>query len=265
MSRTIALISKAGLVVAALSIAATAYAQQPPNTDERGFNCDHTFTSGAAKPANLLRWCVSNHGNLVMFESPTGQEHIRVGDFVEGYVACSGGVGLPTPHGFDIGPEESGWGPATVSGLSSDGVTITRTTTDGSIKTTSKFTRDTVNKQINLAVTVKNNTAATLFNVQYARIVDIDANGTFANDWTRTRDSVIAVENPNAGLSLGTQSFQLLHFTGVIPFGDALADCGFSGSQSTPINGDFAAKIVHVLGDLAAGASKTVKLVYKRQ
>src|SRR5688500_15987237 len=102
-----------GLILAS---AAAAQAQQavsvPPGAeqDPLSSNCTYNFGSGA------FVWCVSESGSVMRLTSPAGYEHIRNGDFLEGYVVCAPGLG-PYYETGEYG--SSGWGaPVRVSGPS---------------------------------------------------------------------------------------------------------------------------------------------------
>src|SRR5215218_11152137 len=64
-----------------------------------------SFVSGTG--ADFLGVKVSNHGNLLSFESPAGQEAVFTGR--EGYALCSQGGGVVRGH--DTGGVEEGFGP----------------------------------------------------------------------------------------------------------------------------------------------------------
>src|SRR5262245_26487901 len=90
-----------------------------------------TFGSGETKFA----LCISNHGNILKIESPAGHDPI----VKEGYRLCYNYSSL---FAYDNGPEESGWGPSTVSGSVNLPLTITRSTTDGQFRLVQVFSRN---------------------------------------------------------------------------------------------------------------------------
>src|SRR5262245_46099712 len=149
--------------------------------------CTDTFTKGTGNAA--ISFCVTATGNIVQL-SFKGVEQIRNGNFFEGYNLCVGGVS----KAFDYADGgESGWNAPTRTqpgGPNTLPLTITRTTTDGSISMaqTFSFTTDSVT----VSAAFKNLTAATIVNVKYIRWVDLDANGVLGNDWSRAQDSVSA-------------------------------------------------------------------------
>jgi hypothetical protein len=59
------------------------------------------------------------HGNIVQFESPDGYEHIGVGDYSEGYIACYTAPGTGSRQAVDTGGLDNGvFGAAVVGGSS---------------------------------------------------------------------------------------------------------------------------------------------------
>src|SRR5215216_5665865 len=64
-----------------------------------------SFASGSG--ADFLGVKVSDHGNLLSFESPAGHEAVFAGR--EGYALCSQSGGLV--RGYDTGTAEEGFGP----------------------------------------------------------------------------------------------------------------------------------------------------------
>ena len=87
--------------------------------------CRATFSSGTGP--NLLNVCVSDHGNLITFESPSGADHV----VEEGYAVCS--EGDPFIHGHDTGGVEGGFGPPTITQPTAGRfpLTVMRRTTNG--------------------------------------------------------------------------------------------------------------------------------------
>ncbi len=93
------------LVAAALTMGASAAdAQQasPQGPGIQGTGCHTTVASGSG--ANLVKICVTSHGNLTLFKSPAGAEHIRVGTTYEGYLLCT-----PSASAIDGASVESGF------------------------------------------------------------------------------------------------------------------------------------------------------------
>jgi hypothetical protein len=124
-------------------------------------SCDTVLTSGSGATLEIV--CISNEGNLVRFESPSGFEQIGQSDLLrEGYAICSGN--LPTfpntPEGYDDGDvsEEGLFGPATViqpGGTDTLPLTIVRTTTSGTYELTQSFARDTLERSLIITMTIK--------------------------------------------------------------------------------------------------------------
>src|SRR5829696_3248850 len=101
MRRTILLLSTMALVLVLVGGVAASQQRQEQNTSSQSPTSDKStgdisiqsttvkasFASGTG--ANFLGVKVSNHGNLLSFESPAGQEAVFAGN--EGYVVCTGG------------------------------------------------------------------------------------------------------------------------------------------------------------------------------
>ena len=86
--------------------------------------CHTTLTSGTG--ANFMRVCISNHGNLINFLSPSMSfDHISS----EGYAICDNSGAGEFVSGYDTGFSESGCGDPTISqpnGANTLPLTITR-------------------------------------------------------------------------------------------------------------------------------------------
>jgi len=144
-----------------------------------------------------MNLCLSDHGNVTRFESPTGIQQIAGGE--EGYILCDATTGAVY---HDTGTIEDGFGPPTIiqpNGLNSFPFTVVRTTVDGQFTLTLTFTRGrgrtTSDRELRIQTDVGNNTAIS-HQLQVTRYVNADINGTPDHDiFGRTRDSVLAWES----------------------------------------------------------------------
>jgi hypothetical protein len=240
---------------------------EPLNTQ-----CLATFASGAAE--ELIRLCISKHGNLVKFESPAGFEHIRNGDFFEGYILCSD-TGA-TRNGFDVGGNEGGFDDGTVDQPGGPGtlpIIVTRNSLDGRFQLVQSFTWDPTSDQVFIEMQVKNVSGVKQFNVDVMRMADLDigenVTGDFNNEWGTTLDSVFAWND--FGSLTGTSAPQALrisaatrktaHFASVTPIGHAVCS---AGNIVSPTNGDFGGRVTYNLGNIAKNGTKTVTFTYRR-
>jgi len=135
--------------------AAQATSHRPPSSAD----CVFTFTSGAKN--TFLKYCVTATGNVTVFESPAGHEHIAVGADGEGYGICGITSGVAYLDYAERGDSQN-WGPATVVSHNSTSVTIARTTSDGLWTFTQTFTQIAVagkSPSLRIAMTLRNNTA----------------------------------------------------------------------------------------------------------
>jgi hypothetical protein len=241
-----------------------AYAQPDTNRDQLGIACDFTFTKGAGFAQ--ISYCVNLHGNVMSFIAPAGVEHIRIGTLVDGYAICSANGAVV--YGYDFGGVgESPWGAsAVISGPTSTGVSLARTTADGQIRVEHAFKMDPAEGDVTVTVKVVNLSAFALAGVQYKRASDLDPAG--ANDgnlWTRSFAEVEAV-NPTAvrGISLNAITFGTAHVTSI---GDNLTydSCVVPATEANGAVGNFSANIRYDLGTIQSLKSKSVKYVYKRK
>src|SRR5215218_7107074 len=109
-----------------------------------------SFASGSG--ANFLGVKVSNHGNLLSFESPAGQEAVFQGR--EGYAICT--TGGSTHNGNDTGDVEVGFGAPTFVQPTAGKfpLTVTRNTTDGKFQLKQVWAKpDAIEKDVTVTMT----------------------------------------------------------------------------------------------------------------
>jgi hypothetical protein len=240
--------------------------------------CHTTLTSGAG--LNFMKICISNHGNLVQFESPAGFEHIRLTDIGEGYIACSAvpNAGIDElARGFDAGFAESGFGAPTISqpnGPNSLPLTITRSTTDGIFRLTQTFSRDAAEKDVTITMTLRNISASAQQKVLLSRYFDGDIDNSTSDLSATSFDSVWGHDTYGlmlTALTLSTgHSAVLSKFANWNPNGPAGTprhgrfSCRTFDNDPPLPGGDFVGWVTYNFGTLNAGASKTVKVLYRR-
>jgi len=229
-----------------------------------------SFASGTG--ANFLGGKVSNHGNLLSFESPAGQE--AAVPAAEGYALCTDTF---TVHGHDTGGVEEGFGPPKFKQPNPGKfpLTITRKTTDGEFQLKQVWSKpDATEKDVTLTMTVKNLSNATIFDIALSRSGDFDVGPGATDQGARTDDSVWlwdepGTDNPAGGLMLKALTFGTPHSPRI----EAQSDWATTGTRqrcspfpaTTPTaRGDFAMRVAYNLGFLSPGQSKTVKLEYGR-
>lgn len=237
-----------------------------------------SFTSGSG--ATYLHIEVSDHGNLLAFESPQGQ--VQTGT-EEGYAVCSGDSSF-THHGYDIGSGiESGFGTPTFAqpnGAGTFPLTVTRNTTDGKFQLKQVWAKpDATEKDITVTMTLKNRSSSTINTPALSRTGDFQVGAT-ASDWgARTDDSAFqwddhsnGPDHPANGLQLTALTFATKHLAFIQSaslFNDpniGATTCSPATDTGTPTTaaGDWAMKVNYVLGNLSAGASESVKYEYSR-
>jgi hypothetical protein len=231
------------------------------------------FSFGAG--AQFFRFCVSPHGNVLSLLSPAASKQLNL---AEGYVACGTGAA----NAFDAGAVESGWGAATATqpgGPKTLPLTIKRQSTDGKFELTQTFDWNPAQKEITITMLLKNISAGSLASVKLARYFDGDLSNDPNDDlYDEDADSSWGTDSGagagHYGVSLTTLNFAVAHSTVVesfADFGPANAGGAQTAKTCTPIAqsvptapGNFVGRATYTLGTLAAGASKTVKLLYRR-
>jgi hypothetical protein len=248
---------------------------QGVNSSASGFEplnaqCLATFENGSG--ADRIRICISKHGNLMRLESPAGVEHIRNGDFLEGYVLCTDAT--TNEVGYDLGPNEAGFDDGTVSQPGGGGtlpLIVTRNSLDGRFQLIQTFTWDPASLRVKIEMQVKNVSGVKQFNVDLRRLVDLDigenVTGLFENNWGESLESVFAWNDVGQGttapqgVSLTAASPKTPHFT-TVAFIDL--GCVSLSPQITPTFGDFAGVVTYNIGNIPANQTKTVSYVYER-
>jgi hypothetical protein len=231
--------------------------------------CFSTHVSGSG--ANRMDICISSHGNLVQFTSPT--EHIRVGTIGEGYAVCSNNGAVV--HGYDAAFTEGPWlGDPTIdqpNGPNTFPLTITRTTIDGVFSVKQKFAMDAKEKDVTITMTLKNISAATVPTVEVSRYVDADVDeDSTPRSVGRLTDSVWFTANDPSpmtyGLSLIAGTLATGHTTRIENEPDFIGTthAGCDPSTNPTVGPGYSGRITYQLGDFTKGKSKTITYVYRR-
>lgn len=242
--------------------------------------CFATVTSGVGP--NQIKLCISNHGNIIDFESPQGKENMTPGTdkWGDGYVLCSTNNNTANAvNGYDAGNAELGWGNVTTiqpNGLNTLPLTVTRQTTNGRFELKQVFTWDTNEKDVTITMTLKNISGINIDGIRLARYFDADLSGDTSDDrFDKTDDSVWGRDGGSGsgqfGLMLTALTFNQAHSTAVETFsnwvinGGGLASVCVPQAVSVPTSpGNYVGRLTYFMPPLAAGESKTVKLLYRR-
>ncbi len=232
---------------------------QPGSGASAATNCRVSYTNGSG--TNELSWCFSDDGNLVMLEHGDGVEHVRLGDFIEGWCVSAGG----TKRGETDGEN----GNVTLKPPSYPSPDKVRhNTADGDLRVESRFSTSPGNKQIVVKMNVRNNTGAPLNNVFLTRFIDADISNTDFNDeWTSTVRSVTAHEPGSGMLQLFPKTSEFnansMIFSGHDPVLDNdCYDAAADATLSAPA-GDRSMGVLYQLGTIFPGQTKTVQFVYR--
>jgi hypothetical protein len=218
---------------------------------------------------------LSDAGNLLRFEGPTGYDHVGVGAISEGYVLCYNGINT-----YDTGSAQFGWGPATRT-CSGDTCTFNRTTSDGLMRLRQIFKKTTNERSLDVEMRVTNLGPGSATGVILRRQVDLDVDtggalgsGDFTN-WffASQRDSVTAWNSPNdhpnedhavllrhIGKSGGMPLQQPKVTAAILDNTCSPANIAAAG----PVNGDYGATLQYNMGTIPSGQTRYVKLQYER-
>lgn len=201
------------------------------------------------------RFTLTTEGNVLLFHSPNGSEHLNVGSWYEGYVLCHSGL-----TSYDLGSTSSGFAPA-----SQTDTTVSRSVSNGTLVLKQTFTFSVNGRSLQIAMNVKNTTQQTISGVSIRRVADLDVDGDWADDWhTKTADAYMAWDTHGAVLKHVSQPSGVTHSTKIFAgAGGGLMACAPS-TAAGPVSGDQGGSIDYVLGNLTAGQSRTVKVTYER-
>jgi hypothetical protein len=240
-----------------------------------------SFASGSG--ANFLGVKISDHGNLLSFESPQGQENVF--SDAEGYAVCSSDFSDETVgervNGHDTGSVEAGFGTPTFSQPNGPGtfpLTVTRKTTDGKFQLTQVWNKpDAAEKDVTVTMTLKNISGATINGVFLSRSGDFDVGSSSLDQGATTGDSTwqwddvsSSADSSKVGTMLTALTFGTTHLSRVESRSDWVAAGGtrtgcFARNLATPTSvQDLAMRVTYELGFFTAGQSKTVKFEYRR-
>ena len=232
--------------------------QQQDAPDALSANCKKTYNSGAG--ITRFSWCFSNDGNVVKIEHSAGLEHVANGALTEGFCLSSN---------FAIRAES--YGSYGNSGLNAptypSASKVAHTTSDGLWKIEQSFAQTTATKSITITMKLTNISGVLQEAVYLNRFVDADMSGTFENDFSSGLRSVEATSPGSARLELLPTSTNF--YTYAMLYGNSLPTnneyCYDSPSDAnlslTGIDGMMA--VLYELGNVPAGASRTVKYVYQ--
>jgi len=234
--------------------------QQQGTTVGRSVTQQSCFQSGSG--ATFFRPCVSIHGNVFSLQAPSGFEHINIGNDIEGYAICSS---LGTV--YDAATQEAGFGAQTITqpgGANTLPLSIART--GGGFRLTQTYARDTVQREFNITMAVKNVTASTITNVKVVRFFDGDVDNDVFNIYDNSVDGVWGRDLRSLALqsvSLGTAHTVAIESFGQLISGVAGGVCNIPTNPGPTSDADWAGVAYYSFPSIAAGATKTVKFTYR--
>jgi hypothetical protein len=232
------------------------------------------FESGSGR--YFMKLCISERGNINLFESPLGQTNINGR---EGYVVCAD----HDDHAiaFDAGVAEAGWSGSSVTQPNGPGtfpLVVTRISSDGRIQLKQTITRNVADRGVDIKMDVKNTSGVVLTSVKLDRYFDGDIGGSAGDDeWRSTFQSVWGRNpwNPQVGTNMllltatNTENLPLIaraeYFAYWNPLGSGpqtARECGIVGFYE--LAGDGVGRVETILGDLGPGQTKSVTFRYRR-
>ena len=238
-----------------------------PHSPRFSVDCVFTFTTGADN--TFLKFCVTANGNITLFESPEGQEHIAVGKDGEGYGICDARSEIAYDDYAEFG-DSGNWGPPSVLSQTATSVTIARTTSDGVWTLTQAFTQVSGRSpSARVAMTLQNNTTVHR-NATLLRYANVDADSVFQNTLDATLQSAfgwnsVGITNPFGLVLQNVGNPPAVILTGLVQdVPDGPSPCGpFDHGIVGPVTG-IDGSIVMLYGvTFGPKASKTVTVRYR--
>jgi len=221
--------------------------------------CTYNFTSGTAN--KFLKYCVTKNGNIVQFQSPSGEEFISLAPAGEGYAFCD--FDSATQYYDYAGYGDSGnWQPPVTLSSSATQVKIARTTTNGMYTLTQTITQSAGNALAQVSMAIKNNTT-TQHHVGILRYADVDAEGFALNNFDYTRRTAFGYNEMGYGLQLQFISGSPLNggFAQIIPGGPN--SCQIFTHVAGPLQSTDGSIFMQYDLQIPKGATKTVVVAYK--
>lgn len=228
---------------------------------------------------------VTEDGILRSFTSPTGYQH----EFYEGFHLCgknptTGVVSSYYRYDGKFISDSVGLAPGVV--FDNAPLTIKTNTVDGKFQVTNVFAFNGTEHRLNINVTVQNISGATINNVIYGRLMDMDVDhdgslaiGVPSDDvWMSDSRGAVDATTPDSvigGTGLYTHKM-ILHAITIPSNMSALYDtvtgnpfsnasCGYSAvDNSGAFTGDGIGLAQNFLGNMPAGTKKTFKIEYLR-
>ncbi len=233
-----------------------------PVSPDATTTCQSTFTSGSGP--SLFKYCITANGNIVQLESPAGFEHVREGNFYEGYGVCDVNANKSYSDFADF--DSGNWNAPTrtqPNGPNTFPLTIKRTTSDGLFTLTQIFSQTTVERIIKITETLKNNVPVSK-PIYLVRWMDVDADNTISDDYAdHGTDAAWDYQPAGHGVMVYVTAQAVNHFANVLDQSIFFLDpCTLAGS-STPAFGDNTIYAGYNF-TLGSGGSKTVSFEYKR-
>jgi len=213
----------------------------------------------------FLHFGITDYGEIMPFQYPVGNEHLRVGSYIAGYTIAymAGGVDYVCHAGFD---RRSGIAPVSFTELVNDPVrvvaeVVTRTT-DNRLRVVQRFTFLRSDKYIAIRTTLENTSGGPLDDVVFKSFADWDVDGDYSDDswdYHSTLHTVFAWDNKYT--AIGSQRTpDLMDIYGWDDYARRQTVVDYPVGPVHDLDG---LEVLHFeMGDLAAGGSTDLATVY---
>jgi hypothetical protein len=226
--------------------------------------CSFEFTSGTTD--NFLKFCVTANGNITLFETPLGHEHIAVGKDGEGYAICDELTAVSYKDYAEFGASGNWSDPVLVS-QSATAVKIARTTSDGVWTLTQTFSQDAATPSVKVTMALTNNSDLPR-GALLLRYANVDADGVLTNNFDATLNSAMAWNSTASQNPFGVELRDAGHtpflhggFVRGVPAGPD--PCHINQASPHPLTGKDGSIGEGYIFDVSPGKTQTVTVSYK--
>ena len=226
--------------------------------------CSFSYSSGPL--TTFTRYCLSENGNIVQLDSPSGFEFINNGGLMEGYGICD-----VNPNGsyYDYASIDSAnWGATVVTAPNATTRQFVRTTSDGlwQLTQTIQQIKATASSPGSVKITMAlKNLSSISRNVTLLRIANVNAGPVATNDEFVSSFNSAFGQEPGAswGLGLTTNTFTFAHNGVVTTVPTGPDPCHYvTNISNAAFVGDGSLGHVYAI-TVPAGATKMVNMTYK--
>jgi hypothetical protein len=230
--------------------------------------CPHLFIAGNSSSNAFIQYCVTDHGNINLIETPFG--HLHIGPQGDGYGFCQ--QDPPATGYFDYLAGDSGnWQPPQIVSVSNSAIKISRSTSDSNWTLVQTISKVVATGSIKIVMALTNNQAAdkVAYLVRFANvnpdgarsfvIAGASLQGAFA--WHDDRDVPFqyGLQLQNIGKWDGYQQA----FVQAIPTGPQPCAFAFNADERGRVDSTDVSLVYAYVGPVPAHKTVTVTLSYR--